>query len=308
MKAEVEIISVAQAKEYLERSAPNRFLSETTALRYADDMRNGRWQPNGQGIVLAPDGSLLDGQHRCRAIILAQRPVAMLVVRGVDPAAFATMDTGKARTLGDVLSINGVKNSVKVASIASAVYNYASGLSFSTHPTKATLYAFARKHPYLSDIASAVTSHRFNLIPPKVFGGVLALANESRNLDKEVADFIEGVGIGDRLWKGDARLTLRNWVSAKKMSATARHGLSSLEYLGPTIRAWNAFATGKELERISVPNVTITRDTLPIFGFDQTLYPDVPDLAEKNADVARSNLAVARKVRNDPKVNAGALP
>jgi hypothetical protein len=39
-------------------------------------MKAGLWNNNGQGIVLTPEGKLLDGQHRMAAVILSQRDIA----------------------------------------------------------------------------------------------------------------------------------------------------------------------------------------------------------------------------------------
>lgn len=291
MHASVEIVTVAQAAEYLARKATNRPLSEATALAYADDMRHDRWLNGGQGLIISVNGKLLDGQHRCRAIILAQRPVSMLVVRGVDPKVFPILDLGKPRTLSDILAIEGHKDTKQTSSIASAAYDYVAGVALSFHPTKMTLHAFVQKHPYLFTIAAA--THNKRTIPAKPFGAVLFLANESRKLDHEVAAFVEGVIYGERLSKGDARLTLRNWITARR-SQRFGHGISTLEFYGPVIRAWNAFAVGKELEVLRSPP-TVTRATIDIFGFDADLYPDVPNLTEAANDSRRSNLTQPRK-------------
>lgn len=120
MKAAVEIITPHIAKEMLERMETNRPLSDTTAKRYARDMADGRWNNNGQGIVLSEDGTLLDGQHRLRAVLISQATLAMLVVRGVDKRTFITMDSGKTRTLSDVLAIQGYKYTVQTAASAGA--------------------------------------------------------------------------------------------------------------------------------------------------------------------------------------------
>ena len=67
----------------------------------------GLWQVNGQTIVLCPEFRLLDGRHRCLAIVEAQQSVQTLVVCGIDPVCFATMDQGGKRSGADVLSIAG---------------------------------------------------------------------------------------------------------------------------------------------------------------------------------------------------------
>ena len=128
MRADIEVVTLAMAKEYLERRLPNRTLSESTAARYASDMRDGRWINNGQGIVFDEMGNLIDGQHRCRAIILAQMPVTMLVVRGAPAKAMETMDTGKSRSLGDVLQMQGGRTPTSCPPHRRICWNYAAGV------------------------------------------------------------------------------------------------------------------------------------------------------------------------------------
>src|SRR5271166_4328515 len=107
MDAKLELITPALAKELLLNAKKNRNLNEKTVRRYADDMSAGRWQVNGQGIVIDVQGQMIDGQHRCSAIILSQKAQNIFVVRGVATAAMETMDTGKARSLADVLTLEG---------------------------------------------------------------------------------------------------------------------------------------------------------------------------------------------------------
>ena len=65
--------------------------------------------------MLGAGGKLLDGQHRLHAVIEAGLPIQSVVVYGMDDEAFRTMDTGKARTGGDTLSVTGVGNHNHIA-------------------------------------------------------------------------------------------------------------------------------------------------------------------------------------------------
>ena len=100
---------------------------------------------------------------------------------------------------------------------------------------------------------------------------------------------------GEGLWKGDARLTLRNWVASNRADKSFMKQHVSEPTFGALIRAWNAFAQGRELGLIKIPP-NITRDTMPIFGFYQIDWGDVPDLAEQRAEGRLENLAKAHLV------------
>jgi len=77
---------------------------------YVSAMIEGEWLYNGEAIKFDRDGRLVDGQHRLEAVVKANKPIAFLVIRGLDPEVFKTIDTGKKRSAGDVLAIKGVKN------------------------------------------------------------------------------------------------------------------------------------------------------------------------------------------------------
>jgi hypothetical protein len=76
-----------------------------------------QWIPTHQGIAIGPNGELLDGHHRCHAIVVADQAVEVWVARDVDPAWFPVIDAGAARTAGDSLKIAGYTNTNKLAAM-----------------------------------------------------------------------------------------------------------------------------------------------------------------------------------------------
>jgi hypothetical protein len=103
MHANIETVTPDQAAALLANNAGNRKLMKTTVSQLADDMRRGHWRLSHQGIAIARDGRLLDGQHRLSAIVEAGVAVQMVVFRNVDEASFAVMDRGRVRQLRDIL-------------------------------------------------------------------------------------------------------------------------------------------------------------------------------------------------------------
>lgn len=287
MKASVEIITPEYAKQLLEQNPHNRPLSRSTVERYAADMKAGNWNNNGQGIVLTPEGNLLDGQHRMAAVVMSNMSIGMLVVRGVPHETFVTMDSGKPRSLGDVLAIEGYVHVNTLAGMARASYGYCAGVSVRYPATKTVLEAFVREHPYLGDVARLIGNTKLT-IPRSPLGAVLFLGNTRRNMDEEVTEFIEGLSSGVGLFKGDARLTLRDWFAAQRIKERGR--LSTETVFAAVGRAWNAYASGKELSVLKGLDAPTVR-SLPIFGFNAADFDDVPNLYVKRADTVRSNLS-----------------
>ena len=280
MKAEVEIVTPAMAKDMLEKNGLNRPLITRVARLYASDMKADLWVNNGQGIVISHDGTLLDGQHRLQAIVYANRPISMLVVRGADPDVFKTMDTGKPRRLADVLAIQGHRHTSVVGVVSRVAYCYISNTSQNNFPTKAVLEQFIHCHPYLFDVVNLIAP-RARKFPKSALGSVLFLGNDNGNLSEEVTTFVDGILYGEGMWRGDPRLTLREWVAAQRSRDRGHYGiLSSETAFAATARAWNAYAAGKELTSLRMLDKP-SRSNLPIFGFDPSRYPDVADLQEK---------------------------
>lgn len=107
---EIELITPEMAQQYLSTSLGNRPLNKRAVRQYAAMMQLGRWAMNGESICFDSNGALVNGHHRLHAIMLGQVPVEILVVRGVDPKAWFTYDTGKMRSGSDVFQIAGVVN------------------------------------------------------------------------------------------------------------------------------------------------------------------------------------------------------
>jgi hypothetical protein len=100
-------VTPEMAAAWLASAHPNRPVSRARVTTIARAIKAGLWQLNGQTLVLCPDFRLLDGRHRCRAIVEAGRSVEMFVVASIDPQCFLSMDQGKKRSGGDVLAIAG---------------------------------------------------------------------------------------------------------------------------------------------------------------------------------------------------------
>lgn len=134
--AKVELITPEKAAALFDAIPEyQRNLRPTKVAQYASDMELGLWSLNGEPLIIASNGDLIDGQHRIAAIVKANKPIEMMVVRGVEPQAFKTIDKGLARTAADCLK--GTPSAKNVATIARAWLAYTS--------TGKALYAFNNK-------------------------------------------------------------------------------------------------------------------------------------------------------------------
>lgn len=105
MKTSIQTITPDDARKLLEKNTENRPLRESWVEQLVTLIRDGKWATTHQGIALAKNGRVLDGQHRLHAILRANTPVQVLVTTGMDEDDYRWIDCGKARTTPDRLRL-----------------------------------------------------------------------------------------------------------------------------------------------------------------------------------------------------------
>lgn len=125
LSAEVVNVTPEMAENFLRYNVKNRKVSEKQVLFLTNEMRQGRFIENGEAIIFDKNGELKDGQHRLLSIVKSKKAYNIPIIRGVEPLAMATYDTGKNRSAGDVLTLNGFKNGNYVSAFIKLVYKFA---------------------------------------------------------------------------------------------------------------------------------------------------------------------------------------
>lgn len=165
--AKVETITPDIAKTMLGENVNNRRISRDNVNMFAREMRNGEWRFNGEAIKFGKDGCLLDGQHRLLAVIAADKPLTTLVIRGLEDETQQTMDSGKTRTLGDVLTLRGEKNSTQLASLARAVSGRPAGHG-SRRTKRSETHARGNHRVHRPDAATGRRARRQPCVPQPI--------------------------------------------------------------------------------------------------------------------------------------------
>lgn len=109
MKIDVQMTTVTpeMAIDWLDSSNNgNRRLRVWWAEAMAAAIRRGEWITTHQGIAFSESGRLIDGQHRLKAIALANRQVDVFVFNGVPEQAFSVLDIGVKRTVADTTGLS----------------------------------------------------------------------------------------------------------------------------------------------------------------------------------------------------------
>jgi hypothetical protein len=132
----LEKITPRVAERYLTHNTKNRKATNDVTRLYAAIMKRGEWKYNGDPIRFDVDGFMLDGQHRLMAIAQSGVTQDYLVIRGLPRETFTTIDIGRKRTAGDILSIAGMKNTNAIAAGVRMYLHSQTGNPFSVSPER----------------------------------------------------------------------------------------------------------------------------------------------------------------------------
>ncbi len=252
-RVSVERVTPDTAAKWLDENNPrNRPMAPNTVRRYATFITEKRWQTNGETIVFDWDGNVLNGQHRLAAVCLAQESCEFIIVRGVDPACFPTMDRGKPRSAADVLAILGYVNCTALAAgLAAARALKAGKLKIHVVPwttvdpdeAAAVIAQFPRMPDSIAIGRAANVAVGANRA---ACAGLHCLASQS-GLAAEANLFFADVTEGLNLRAGSPALALRKALLAQQHvigNAGMRTALM--------IEAWNAFIRGDSVTKLEV--------------------------------------------------------
>lgn len=258
MYSKFTTVTPAEAALWLDtKNGHNRPISLSTIERYTQEIKAKRWRSNGQPIIFGKSGQMLNGQHRCKAIVAANKSIECLIVWGVDDDAFDTIDDGSQRSLADVFSVKGEGNPKLLSSGVRFLWVYATGqietrdLRRGTIATKPILEDTLKKHPLLRH------STKFYSLLKQRPGGLLIPAGMAIGLhylfalvDEPKADeFFNVLQSGIGLTEGHPILALRaRLISGKKEASTKLTGAAMYFY---TVTTWNAYVSGEPLRRLA---------------------------------------------------------
>lgn len=244
--ARVVTLTPERAAEYLNRNPRNRKVSPRNYAVIVRAIRNGEWELNGEAIKIDTNGFILDGQHRCHAVVEAGLSIKTFIIENLPATVQDTMDTGKSRTLADILAIRGEANANTVAAIARRIYiskrfgiRAATTASYPT--TNKECLRFFDENEWIRELTNpAKKAARFAKLPASLAGLLIASFSD---IDAEDADYFF-----EHLMSG-ADLEQRNPILMLRSSLAALHdskGTTNQTYMAAlTIKAWNKFRAGE---------------------------------------------------------------
>lgn len=226
-----------------------RTLSHSEVNMLARHIDSGEWVVNGGTIVFDTEDRLCDGQHRLAACIKTGKPITCLVVYGVEPKAFATMDVGRARNPRDALKAAGITHQTAVASACQILYRVEHGLPVHAFDllkrvrlSPLEILAFYNSHKGLDRAVrtgAAVGRMTHNM------GAAVACRWLFDRISRDASEeFFERVEIGDQLDRGHPVLLLRAHLMPNRLYVAS--------IVWSFVLAWNATRKGEKLTRFDI--------------------------------------------------------
>jgi len=243
-------ITPEMARKLLERNDKNRNVSERQVEYLAAEILNDRFMFNGESIIVAENGALLDGQHRLMAVVKADKSIESILIEGVPNEAQKTIDVGTSRTAANVLSMEGIKYSTAVAKGVRAILM---NLSISTKKdggrisSSEILAAYKKEETLLSEMVS-YTIHLYNVSSKIISAGQSFAYLYLFSLEDRLAkQFIKEIYTGQQVGLSNAAILLRNRLIDDKLS---RKKLTDTHKRDLVITAWKKYLRGEINENL----------------------------------------------------------
>lgn len=243
-------LTPALAEILLERNDANRRISPFYVDLFSRDIEHGAWRFNGEPIIIADDGRMNDGQHRCAAVIDAGKPLTVVLVIGVKRDTRTTLDQGRIRTIGDYLSMEGHIDANALGATCNYIWQWQTrGLLSSSgqaKPSKSEMLELIEAHP---DIADSIS-----VIPRKgapAMGGLSMLAFSHWAFSRtapvsEATLFMTKLTGGASLLSRDPILYIRNRLIAERGKLRLNDKAELI------FRGWNASRRGETTSRLPI--------------------------------------------------------
>jgi hypothetical protein len=245
VEARIAEITPNSARELINAFKSTGKVDPRLVRTYADDIAAGRWMVNGTSIVLSKDGKVLDGRARLLACIQAKKSFKTLIVAGIDDGAFETIDAVRKRRVADVLTIRRFKHGRALAAALRIIH---------AHRTNSIASPRGQPHMVLLDLIEAhpeirdSIEHGLRAAPLLPHGSGIALHYLFGLADSKKADlFFAQLGAALHSNGESPASKLRKVLEDLQAGGGNRR---QVYILAVSIKAWNAFLTGKTLRQL----------------------------------------------------------
>lgn len=245
--AEKMTITPTVAAQMLEGHENYRSLLGNRVALYAEDMKHGRWDDNGQPILIDEDGNIIDGQHRLHACIKSRCPFTTWVISGIPASKVDTIDTGRPRSLRDILERRQLPKADLVAAALPFVYNWEKAKCLvrdaATHPSRKSLLECLARHPLLIGYCQHHKALR-DLGLTESFTSALRYVLVVSSNEEVAYQFLGELAVGDLLNERSPVFQLRKRLIRDVLTSASK--LTKRTKIALVTKAWNSWLAGQE--------------------------------------------------------------
>lgn len=272
---EVVMLTPELAQEYLNKLPERqRTQSSRTIDRYASDLLADQFPFTGDPIRFNVDGELIDGQHRCTAVVESEVATPILVIRNLHADLIRFFDGGRTRRFPDDLRISGYPNHTSLAALTTRVWHWEHGnygymgvpyvqnaIYANTAPTRAQLWTTLKAH---QELVEAVThgsrAHTYLPNAPTSVTSFLWWLLGTADVDAREKFFFELIDGSEGNGPDYPINVLRRQLTRRMNPNEEREGHVWVAYF---IKAYNAWAEGRSISYLRMP-VPLRWSTLPM--------------------------------------------
>lgn len=264
----IQTITPKMAEKMLDGNTHNRKLREHRVIQYAQVLQGGEWELTGDCVVIDEDGVILNGQHRLSAVVTAEMPADMVVLRGIPRKTQDVMDTQMKRSIGDALRLRGdtdVNNlGAAIAWLHRLEYARRTGdIHYATsaqRPSIPRLLSMLDERPDLRESLKLTAAACRELKMRR--GLVSALHYLFSQIDQHEADvFFDRLRTGLDLTANDPIYALRR---AMLNDAKSIHRMADYRMAALLIKGWNFWREGRRVSILKWNYGGTTQETFPM--------------------------------------------
>lgn len=259
VKVSVVEITPEDAEILLSKYMHNRPTNKANIRTYVKYMTEGKWELNGEPIIIDDKGLTIDGYHRLSACVQSGHSFQTVFVEGIKHDTWLTLDTGKTRSAGDVFGVEGISNPLQKAAIVSKYLSLHNGQGVcddsgafarirTSGKTRGDLVKMYKKHEEafdgVSSMASKYAKYIKGIVAASITGGVTAYLHIDKGYKLEELD---------NFWNKVASSTLPLYTSGR----TRLLSVTGLDKQKVLMDMWNKYISSKEGIRVNIASVTI---------------------------------------------------
>lgn len=256
---EVTTITPPMATDWLRCNRNNRPVRRKHVLFLADQISKDQWEVNGQAIIISDDEQVLDGQHRLLAVIESGKPIKSLVIYGIKPEAFKTIDTGAVRTGADALSLHYPQLSGSIIKAAATAVQLIKALERGSAHSKGKkisnteVIEYVSQHLSILRRAEILESYPNEARPMGLGTGTGLYEMFARKSDSLAEEFMRNLYTGENLTRTNVEYILRQ--------AFIKDANSNRKYpphikIMMTVKGWNWRRRGRDDASMQVVQVS----------------------------------------------------